>query len=388
MKMIGGSYEGKFNKEGTEIAGQWRQGGQSWPLVFKRGEGVAQVNRPQEPKKPYPYDEEEVVYENKAASVKLAATLTLPRGQGLFPAVLLITGSGPQDRNETVMGHRPFLVLADHLTRQGIAVLRADDRGVGRSTGNFAAATSEDFASDALAGIEYLKSRKEVNPQQIGLIGHSEGGMIAPMVAIKSSDVAFIVLMAGPGLVGEEILYLQSALMSKVMGVGDEAIGRNRALQEKMYAIAKQKKDTAVAEKKLRELIAQMAEGLTEEQKRQMNAAPAAMESQLKMVLSPWFRYFLTYDPRPTLTRVKCPVLAINGELDLQVPPKDNLPAIAKALAAGGNKDHEVKELPKLNHLFQTAKTGSLAEYHAIEETIATVALETVSTWILKHTRR
>ena len=183
-----------------------------------------EILRPQEPKKPYPYKQEEVNYENKDAGISLVGTLTLPSGGAPFPVVLLISGSGPQDRNETVFNHRPFLILADYLTRQGIAVLRADDRGVGASTGDFSQATSEDFASDALAGIAYLKTRKEIKPEQIGLIGHSEGGIIAPMVAVKSPDLAFIVLMAGTGLTGEEILNLQQALISRAMGVSAEDI--------------------------------------------------------------------------------------------------------------------------------------------------------------------
>jgi len=224
VKSILGVFQGKLKEDGLEIEGEWKQSGQSFPLVLKRIEKAAEVRRPQEPKKPYPYKEEEVVYENKEAGITLAGTLTLPRQECPFPAVLLISGSGPQDRNETLLGHRPFLVLADYLTRRGIAVLRVDDRGVGESTGNISQATSEDFATDVLAGIEYLKNRKEINPMQIGLIGHSEGGFIAPMVAVQSPDVAFIVLMAGTGLTGEEILYLQGELMARAEGASEEAI--------------------------------------------------------------------------------------------------------------------------------------------------------------------
>jgi len=210
---IGGTFEGKISNDFLTIEGNFKQAGQSLPLMMKKVNKTIEIYRPQEPKKPYPYLEEEVFYENKEAKITLAGTLTLPSQEGLFPVVLLITGSGPQDRDEAIAGHRPFLVLADYLTRQGIAVLRVDDRGVGRSTGDFSPATSEDFASDVLAGIAYLKTRKEINPKKIGLIGHSEGGIIAPMVAVKSPDVAFIVLMAGTGLTGEEILYLQGALI-------------------------------------------------------------------------------------------------------------------------------------------------------------------------------
>jgi len=343
--------------------------------------------RPQEPKKPYPYIERQVEYTNLKAGVKLVGTLTLPSDKGPFPAVLLITGSGPKDRNETVFGHRPFLVLADYLTRQGIAVLRVDDRGVGESTGDFSQATSEDFASDVLAGREYLKTRKEINPEQIGLIGHSEGGLIAPMVAVKSPDVAFIVLMAGTGLTGEEILYLQGALISRAMGVSEEDIAKNRQFNEKIFSLIKEEKDEKTIEEKLRQMfMADWAE-LNEEEKKAIGDPEVYLKAQLQSLLSPWLKFFLTYDPKPTLSKVKCPVLAINGEKDLQVPPKENLSAIEEALVAGGNKNFTVEELPGLNHLFQTAQTGVPSEYAKIEETISPIALKIIGDWILEQTR-
>jgi hypothetical protein len=267
-------------------------------------------------------------------------------------------------------------VLADHLTRRGIAVLRVDDRGVGGSTGKVAESTSDDFAGDVLAGIEYLETRKEIDPKKIGLIGHSEGGLIAPIVASRSKDVAFIVLMAGPGLTGEEIIYLQSALIARANGAKDEMIAQNRLIQEKTFAVIKQEKDNSLAEKKLLEING----ATTEEQ--QKAAAP-----RIRPYLSTWFRYFLTYDPIPFLKQVRCPVLAINGELDLQVPYKENLAAIEAALKAGNNKDHTAISLPGLNHLFQNCKTGSPDEYAKIEETIAPVALQAISDWILKHAK-
>jgi hypothetical protein len=380
------TYEGKLS--GAEIVGQFRQGGFTLPLTLKKTDKPAEVQRPQEPKKPYPYVEEEVSYENKKAGVKLAGTLTLPPGKGPFPAVLLITGSGAQDRNEAILGHKPFLVLADHLTRKGIAVLRVDDRGVGGSTGNVSQATSEDFAGDALAGVEFLKSRKEINPKKIGLIGHSEGGIVAPMAAVKSKDIAFIVLMAGTGLTGEEILYLQGELISRAAGAHLLDVAAQRRVQEQMFAVVRSEPDNARAEKKLREILAEEVSKLSEEEKKAAGSASAAMEAQVKQVLSPWFRFFLTYDPKPTLRKVKCPVLAINGEKDLQVPPKENLRAIEDALKAGRNKDYTVKELPGLNHLFQTCKTGAPSEYAQIEETMAPVALETMAEWILKRTKK
>jgi uncharacterized protein len=380
MKRLMASYEGKLNKEASEISGEFKQGGMSVPLILKQTAKPTALNRPQEPKKPYPYDEEEVGYENMRGSVKLAGTLTLPRAKGPFPAVLLITGSGPQDRNESLLGHKPFLVLADYLTRQGIAVLRVDDRGVGGSTGSVANSTTEDFAGDVMAGIEFLKTRKEINPKQIGLIGHSEGGLIAPMVAAQNGDVAFIVLMAGAGLTGEEILYMQGALIMKANGASAEQLAKQRATQEIMFKILKEEKDPAASEKRLHE---ELSKSLTEEELKKTEQTIAV---QIKQANTQWFRYFLTLDPRLALRKVKCPVLALNGENDLQVPIDENLREIDAALKAGGNKDVTVVRLAKLNHLFQSSETGSPNEYTNIEETVAPVALKTIGDWILKRT--
>jgi pimeloyl-ACP methyl ester carboxylesterase len=387
VKSAGSIFEGRVSEDFLVIEGEWKQSGQTLPLTVKRVDKAVEILRPQVPKKPYPYIEEEVAYKNKDAGISLAGTLTLPFGDTLFPTVLLITGSGPQDRNETIYNHRPFLILADYLTRQGIAVLRVDDRGVGESTGDFPRATSEDFASDVLAGIEYLKARKEINPKQIGLIGHSEGGIIAPMVAVKSSDVAFIVLMAGTGLTGEEILYLQGALISRVMGVSEEDIAKNRQFNEKIFSLIREEKEEKTIEEKLRQMfMADWAE-LNEEEKKAIGDPEVYLKAQLQSLLSPWLKFFLTYDPKPTLSKVKCPVLAINGEKDLQVPPKENLSAIEEALVAGGNKNFTVKELPGLNHLFQTAQMGLPAEYAKIEETISPEVLKIIGDWILEQTR-
>ncbi len=387
MKAIGASYEGTINSEASEITGKFTQGGVTFSLNFKRGTAatLAPPKRPQTPTKPYPYDDEDITFENKAANLTLAGTLTLPRTKAPFPAVVLITGSGPQDRNESLLGHQPFLVLADHLTRQGIAVLRFDDRGTAKSKGNFSAATSEDFATDVLAGIEYLKTRQEINAKKIGLIGHSEGGLIAPMVAVKAGDIAFIVLMAGPGVTGEEILYEQSRLMIRAEGGTEADAARNRKLQEKLFAVVKTETDPATAEKKLREVAAASVAEMSEAQKKAADANPGAVIAQVKAVNTPWFRFFLTYDPRTALRQLKIPMLAINGALDLQVPSKQNLPEIAKALKAAGNKKSQTVELPKLNHLFQTAKTGGFSEYAKIEETISPLALTQMSDWIAKQ---
>jgi len=382
MKRLQVVFEGTLDKENSEIAGQFKQGGATYPLTLKRVAKPTTLNRPQEPKPPFPYDEEEVSYENKRDGVKLAGTLTLPRGKASSPSVILITGSGPQNRNEELLGHKPFLVLADYLTRRGVAVLRVDDRGVGGSTGAVPNSTSENFAADALAGIEFLKGHRGIDAKRIGLIGHSEGGLIAPLVASQSDDVAFIVLLAGPGLPGEDILLAQAALILKASGADPEALAKQRATQEMMFAVLKREKDNDTAEKKMREEFDKQTAGLSEDEKAQ---AKQTLEAQIKMVLSPWFRYFLTYDPRPTLAKVKCPVLALNGENDLQVPGAENLREIEATLKAAGNKDVTVMRLPKLNHLFQTSETGLPAEYVKIEETFAPVALKTIGDWVLAH---
>jgi len=392
VKAIFGVYEGKMEDDNT-ITGEWKQGATTLPLIMKRTDKAPELpRRPQEPQKPYPYREEEVSYDNAKAGIKLAGTLTMPNSDGPFPAAVLITGSGPQDRDEALLGHKPFLVLADYLTRQGIAVLRFDDRGVGKSTGEFAKAMSADFATDVLAGVEYLKTRKEIHPKQIGLIGHSEGGLIAPIVAAQSRDAAFIVLMAGPGISGDEILYLQGALIARAGGANETAIAKNLELQKKMFAVIKAERDNVVAEKKMHPIWTQALTTLTDEEKKALNFTGANPDSlfqaQIKQLLSPWFRYFLFYDPQLTLKKVKCPVLAINGEKDLQVPPKENLAAIAKALKAGGNKEFITKELPSLNHLFQNATTGAPAEYNKIEETISPNALQIMGDWILAQVKK
>jgi len=382
MKRLQVVFDGTLNKENSEIAGQFKQGEATYPLTLKRVAKPTTLNRPQEPKPPFPYDEEEVSYENKRDGVKLAGTLTLPRGKASSPSVILITGSGPQNRNEELLGHKPFLVLADYLTRRGVAVLRVDDRGVGGSTGAVPNSTSENFAADALAGIEFLKGHRGIDAKRIGLIGHSEGGLIAPLVASQSDDVAFIVLLAGPGLPGEDILLAQAALILKASGADPEALAKQRATQEMMFAVLKREKDNDTAEKKMREEFDKQTAGLSEDEKAR---AKQPLDAQIKMVLSPWFRYFLTYDPRPTLAKVKCPVLALNGENDLQVPGAENLREIEATLKAAGNKDVTVMRLPKLNHLFQTSETGLPAEYVKIEETFAPVALKTIGDWVLAH---
>jgi pimeloyl-ACP methyl ester carboxylesterase len=319
-----------------------------------------------------------VTFANPQSQVSLAGTLTLPPGPGPFPAAILIAGSGPQDRDETVAGHRPFLVLADHLTRKGLAVLRYDKRGIGKSTGNFDQATTEDFASDAAAALAYLKSQREIDARKIGLIGHSEGGIIAPMIDSRSSDVAWMVLLAAPGLKGEDVMLLQSELILKTAGFDDDRVANARNFNRQSYDLARKEKDPQALEAKLTDLIDSTGMSTT--------LPPTTLKPQARMMTSPWFRFFLDYDPVPALEKTHCPVLALNGDKDLQMAPKENLAQIQKALQQGGNNDFQTKELPGLNHLFQHALTGSPTEYGGIQETVAPEVLNTISDWILKHT--
>jgi fermentation-respiration switch protein FrsA (DUF1100 family) len=386
INMIGGSYKGKLTD--TLLDGTWSQGGKELPLSFTRTDKIVELNRPQNPKKPYPYKEEEVTVQNKDADVTLAGTFTYPEKGDIFPAVVLITGSGPQDRDEALLGHKPFLVLSDYLTRHGIAVLRCDDRGIGKSTGNFRSATTKDFATDALACVEYLKTRKEVDKKHIGLIGHSEGGIIAPMVANKTKDVAFIVMMAGTGLNGEKVLEIQSRLIAKAEGESDRIVNEMILFNTKIYNIAMQERDSSKAAEEIHKVLEGFYNSLNDSVKNAPENSKERFFARINTILSPWFRFFLSYDPTESLSKLKIPVLALDGENDLQVSPKENLAAIESALKKAGNKHYKIIEFPKLNHLFQTSETGSPTEYSKIEETIAPIALSTISDWILMVTKK
>jgi pimeloyl-ACP methyl ester carboxylesterase len=382
MKALAIEFTGKRSGDGNEAVGQWTQGGVSLPLTLRKVDRPSERRRPQTPKPPFPYREEPVTYENKAAGVTLAGTLTLPRGDGPFPAVILISGSGPQDRDETIFEHKPFLVLADALTRRGIAVLRVDDRGVGGSSGGRATATSEDYAGDVRTGIAYLKSRTDIDGKAIGLIGHSEGGLIAPLVAAQSADVAFIVLLAGTGLPGDEVLVSQLGLILKAMGVTGEKLEKSLDAQRRLVAVAKSEPDPKKAMEAMRAILRESRDQLSEKERDEFDQSERAINTQLRQLGSPWFKFFLTFDPRPTLARVRCPVLALCGENDLQVDPRANLAAIEAALKSGGNGRVTVKELPGLNHLFQPSATGLPSDYARIEETIAPSVQVLIGDWI------
>jgi pimeloyl-ACP methyl ester carboxylesterase len=379
---LGVEYEGALGADG-KVTGTFKQAGQSFPLELQRGAvEKPETVRPQEPAKPYPYVAEEVSFENREAGIRLAGTLSLPRAGGPpFPAVVLISGSGAQNRDEEILGHKPFLVIADYLTRNGIAVLRCDDRGTAASEGDFRAATSLDLSTDVEAAVNYLLTRREIDRRRIGLIGHSEGGLIAPMVAAaRSGDVAFIVLLAGPGIPGDELLLLQDEAISRAAGVSDDRLqiltAYNRDVFDMILQAPGVEELQAVAPARIRELLDKYPSILPEENKE------AFIASQVQQLAGPWVKYFLAYDPAPTLERVACPVLALGGEKDLQVPARINLEAIRAALLKGGNQAVTVKELPGLNHLFQECQTGHPSEYGAITQTFSPAALSEILTWI------
>jgi fermentation-respiration switch protein FrsA (DUF1100 family) len=375
FSMAAGEFRGRFSDDRRAIDGNWAQGGASLPLVLERTdpETLAPA-RPQEPEPPFPYEALDVQFENPEAGIRLAGTFTIPAGDGPHPAVALLTGSGPQDRNSAVFGHRPFLVLADYLTRHGIAVLRFDDRGVGSSTGNFAVATTPDFASDALAAVAFLQTRSEVDPEKIGLVGHSEGAIVAPMAANQGDAVAYAVLLASTGVNGRELLVMQAKAMNRAAGLPEAVIEQRAEVQESLLDVVADAESDSAAAVRARAILAEA--GLTGD----------AAEGQIRSLLSPWMKYFLVYDPLPALRDLSIPVLALNGEKDTQVPPTENLLPVEEALREGGNPDVTAEVLSGLNHLFQPAETGIPSEYAGIEETFSPAALEKIATWILERT--
>lgn len=319
------------------------------------------------------YSEEEVTYENAQDHIKLAGTLTLPKTPGLHPAVLLITGSGPQNRNEAIGPLKPFLVLADSLARRGIAVLRVDDRGVGGSTGNWLQTSHEAACRDVVAGLRYLKGRKEIAQDRIGLVGHSEGGVIGAKVAAGSSDVAFLVLLAAPAVPGQEIIFHQNRYVLR----NQSEEQRNREMEgvKRIYEVLKNEKDPKKAEKTLREFCGSKTPKPIEQE----------IRSEVEMLMSPWSRDYWTDNPRPSLQQLRCPVLALYGEKDVLVPSPMNLDSLEKCFKASGHKDHVAKAVPGTNHLFQKCETGDPGEFFKQNEVFTPEVLNEIGDWIATH---
>lgn len=384
VQALGGYYEGIINKENTFISGKWYQGGELQLDLTKVDKNKIIKDTIPEPLPPYHYKVEDIIYQNKKSKIKISATLTLPETGNHFPAVILIPASGKFNRNAESFGHEPFKVIADYLTRNGIAVLRYDSRGVGSSTGNYETASATDFENDVIAGINFLKLKKLIDPKKIGLIGQDEGGIIASLVARKIKTVSFMVMMASPGIPCDSLLIEQSAVIAKLEGASDAQINNSLKLNRVLYKIIKSTPDSSLTYQKLHLAYIDYFNNLKESN----SNLEKTFNMQSKVLLNPWFRFFISYDPAKTLEKVKCPVLAINGDKDVQVPSKENLEKISTALKDGGNKNYKVVEFAGLNHLFQTAKTGSPLEYAQIKETIAPIVLKTIVDWIQKITEK
>lgn len=368
VPVIGGRFEGQLSEDRRSLTGALAQGGMTAPLVMERGEIAAGPVRPQTPQPPFAYRSEEVAFDNPAApGVRLAGALTLPQGEGPFPVAVLITGSGPQDRDETILDHKPFAVWADALTKRGVAVLRYDDRGVAGSTGSFAAATSADFATDARAAVDYLASRPDIDRSRIGLIGHSEGGIVAPLAAQEGAPVAWIVTLAGPTVPGGAVVEEQVRLMGLASGLSAEQVAAAGVVQAAlMRAVADNTDDPAAVAREVEAILV----GAGQPQ-RQAAAAGAQMSTA-------WYRWLVTHDPAGSLRALSVPMLAVYGGKDLQVSPNQNVPPLRTF-----RPDAEIVILPGLNHLLQPAQTGSVQEYATIETTLAPEAISTVVDWVV-----
>ncbi len=376
---MGMKYEGTLDNDGA-FNGVFKQGGLSIPLILTtKTIEKEKVVRPQEPIKPYPYYSEEIKFDNSKDKIELAGTLTLPEKDGKFPAVILISGSGPQNRDEEMLGHKPFLVLSDFLTKNGIAVLRFDDRGTAKSTGDFNKATTFDFARDVEYAIEYLQKRKEINKDKIGLIGHSEGGIIAPIIASKNKDIDFIVLMAGSTLRGDKLLLLQKYKIETQMGVNIQLVENNQKIFAGAYEIILNEsiENELLSDTLSNYFLSKYGKALPEKQ----------MLALINQLTNPWMINFIRLDPSIYLEKISCPMLAINGSKDLQVPPKENLEIIENIFKKSENTKVSIKELEDLNHLFQECETGATSEYQTIEQTISPIALKEILSWIIIHVK-
>ena len=390
MKDLNASFSGKLINDST-IDGTFTQSA-GIPLTLKKTEKVLERRRPQTPKPPYLYKSEDVEYNNADKTLNYGATITIPEGKGPFPAAVMITGSGPQDRDESIMGHKLFAVIADHLTRKGFIVLRVDDRGVAKSTGNFGEATSEDFAKDVNSSVDYLLSRPEVDKKKVGLIGHSEGGMIAPMVAAKRKDINFIVLLAGPGVQIIDLMAEQNAAIAKSGGASRQTVNEIRPLFKSAVSTVMNAPDSNTAIKNLTAFTESWAATKSKEVLKELGLETVKQRNgycveMVKEFQFPWFRYFILFSPSQYLEKLKCKVLALNGDKDIQVIASQNLPGIEASLKKSKSKVYEIKEMPGLNHLFQACKKCTINEYGELEETISPAVLNIISNWLEKNVK-
>ena len=380
VKHLGVSYSGSIKND--TIDGVFKQGGLSTKMLLTRSEVILKKTlRPQEPNGPFDYVEEEVSFENKLEKFNLAGTITYPKGEGPFPAVILVSGSGPQDRNEEILEHKPFWIIADYLTKQGFAFLRYDDRGTAKSKGNFYSATSVELSQDAESALDFLKTNTKINTSKICVAGHSEGAMIAVMLAARRKDIHSIALLAGPGIPGRELLLLQQYLINRANGISEKTNKSIQRYNSKIYDIVQEQSSLDVAkpilEKKIRKTLSKTKDSELEG----YPSKEALIQQSISNVCNPWMFYFIKYNPKNDLEKVNCHVLALNGSKDLQVPPKENLGALEKYIPKS-DKSQVFKEIPNLNHLFQECETGNPTEYGTIEQTIQEDVLKIMGEWL------
>jgi len=385
IKSIQGTYRGKVSWSDSTVTGSWIQRGFPFPMVLRKTNSPAVLPRPQTPKAPFPYTVKEIEFKSVKDTHSLSGTLTIPENGKPGAAVIMITGSGPQDRDETLMGHKPFLVIADYLSRNGIAVLRYDDRGIGKSGGNFATSTIYDFADDVRGAIRYLKSQPGIDSTKIGLLGHSEGSMVSQVVCAGDPSVAFFVSLAGPGEACRFLLYRQLVDVYRVNGISDEAsLKKYSQYIESFYDIIIKYGVSEETRNEIRKHVAASAPMFTVLERQIYNVDTAGVEGMLKYFVSDWFVNFIRFEPEPYLKKITCPVLAVNGSTDIQVAAAPNLEGFRKNCS---KKILTVKEYPGLNHLFQHSVNGNPNLYGKIEETISEEVLKDIKDWILKQTK-
>lgn len=382
-----GSYRGKVSLKSGRMSGNWMGGdGNKLPLDLKRSKEKWTYDRPQTPKAPFSYQTREVEVPNKLGGNRLSGTLNLPKGRGPFPAVVLVSDFGPQDRDGTIHDHKPLAVIADYLAKKGIASLRYDDRGIGKSTGTYEFATTMDLATDAAAAFEFLKKQQAVDAGKVGIIGHGEGGVIAPIVAEKIKGVAFMVLLGAPGVRGDQMLLMQNEAIGRATGLSDEMLGLTRRFMSSVYKLLTQNPPDLKKAEKMSQEFEEKTKSLSPEESAKLMELGGQLEWQLALVKaqSPWLSWILAYDPGLVLEKIKTPVLVLNGEKDLQVLADINLPTIKRHLLAGGNRQIEVEKMRGLNHFFQKTETGLPGEYALIEQTFSTSALKQIAGWLIK----
>ena len=375
-------YEAVYRND--SLVGEWKQSIFNNELIFTRTNEIPSLERPQEPLEPFPYQSETVKFHNKEADIDLEGTLTLP-GNGKYPAVVLVTGSGPQDRDENLFDHKPFKLIAHELTQAGFAVLRYDDRGVGQSEGDFSKGNTADFASDTWAAFQFLQNHENIDPDKIGIIGHSEGGMIAQMLAAQHSEISFIISMAGPGIPIKELMLEQTEAVLRAENYEDKLVEKSVDINRRIYDVIIKYSDSKKLKKKIKATYESALKELTDEEKTELGFSKLSMMQNLNTLSSPFYRYFISFNPEDYLVKIKCPVLAINGTKDVQVMYKSNLENIERVLKASGNENVTIKAFEGLNHLFQPAETGAVSEYPKIETTIDPAVLEYLKEWLKKE---